>query len=291
MTLRRRFLLGFLLGQLGLFGFAMLAAADSIHVVLPGDTLSALGARFGIGVERLAAHNQLPSPDQLFVGQRLSIPDHGPDGSTVAEGASGSHTVASGETLGSIAARYGTTVDALMRSNNLASPNLIWAGIRLTVPEAVGMNGTDSMNHPDAVDGLGGTNGLHRPAETTLATDVSSGPRSIVIDLSDSRLYAYEGDALLQAFAISTGGPGTATPVGRFSIRRRLPRQDMSGPGYFAPDVPWVQYFHGSYAVHGTYWHNSFGQAVSHGCVNMRTPEAQWLYFWAELGTPVEVRW
>jgi lipoprotein-anchoring transpeptidase ErfK/SrfK len=65
----------------------------------------------------------------------------------------------------------------------------------------------------------------------------------------------------------------------------------MSGPGYFAPDVPWVQYFHGSYAVHGTYWHNSFGQAVSHGCVNMRTPEAQWLYFWAELGTPVEVRW
>lgn len=266
MILRPRFLLGFLVGQLALFGFAILAAADSVHVVLPGDTLSALGERFGLAADRLAAHNGLPSPDHLYVGQHLNIPEGPPASGT--GGAAGSHLVAPGETLGDIAARHGTTVDALVRTNNLASPNLIWAGIRLRLPEVT-------------AQASGEVSGQAGP----------SAHRSIIIDLGDSRLYAYEGEALQQSFAISAGGPETATPVGRFSIRRRLPRQDMSGPGYFAPDVPWVQYFYGSYALHGTYWHDSFGQPVSHGCVNMRTPEAQWLYFWADLGTPVEVRW
>ena len=63
----------------------------------------------------------------------------------------------------------------------------------------------------------------------------------------------------------------------------------MSGPGYNLPNVPWTMYFHGGYAIHGTYWHNNFGRPMSHGCVNMKTPEAKILFQWAPKGTLVVV--
>jgi lipoprotein-anchoring transpeptidase ErfK/SrfK len=50
-------------------------------------------------------------------------------------------------------------------------------------------------------------------------------------------------------------------------------------------------YFYRGYSFHGTYWHNNFGFPMSHGCVNMPTPEAEWLYNFAEVGTPVHVQW
>jgi lipoprotein-anchoring transpeptidase ErfK/SrfK len=49
-------------------------------------------------------------------------------------------------------------------------------------------------------------------------------------------------------------------------------------------------YFYKGYGLHGTYWHDNFGHPMSHGCVNLPTPEAAWLYTWAEIGTPVLVQ-
>ena len=43
--------------------------------------------------------------------------------------------------------------------------------------------------------------------------------------------------------------------------------------------------------LHGTYWHNSFGVPVSHGCINMRPADAEWLWSWAGIGTAVTVQW
>lgn len=63
----------------------------------------------------------------------------------------------------------------------------------------------------------------------------------------------------------------------------------MSGPGYYLPDVPYVMYFYRGYGLHGTYWHNNFGVPMSHGCVNLRTEDAAWLFDWASVGTPVTV--
>lgn len=47
----------------------------------------------------------------------------------------------------------------------------------------------------------------------------------------------------------------------------------MTGPGYDLPNVPYTMYFYQGYGLHGTYWHNNFGTPMSHGCVNMPTPE------------------
>jgi len=50
-------------------------------------------------------------------------------------------------------------------------------------------------------------------------------------------------------------------------------------------------YFYEGYSLHGTYWHHNFGHPMSHGCVNMRTSDAAWLYNWASVGTLVNIHY
>ena len=115
------------------------------------------------------------------------------------------------------------------------------------------------------------------------------GERWIDIDLSNQMLYAYEGDTIVGSFLVSTGLPNTPTPVGRFAVWIKLRSTTMSGPGYYLTNVPYTMYFYNDYGIHGTYWHNNFGYPMSHGCVNMVTDEAAWLYNWAFVGITVNV--
>jgi lipoprotein-anchoring transpeptidase ErfK/SrfK len=56
---------------------------------------------------------------------------------------------------------------------------------------------------------------------------------------------------------------------------------------YDIPDVPYTMYFYADYALHGAYWHNNFGNPMSHGCVNLPVDVAKWMYDWAPIGTMV----
>ena len=115
--------------------------------------------------------------------------------------------------------------------------------------------------------------------------------RWIDVNLSAQQIYAYEGDTLVNSFIVSTGVYNTPTATGEFQIYVKVPMQDMSGPGYYLPDVPWVMFFHDEYGFHGTYWHNNFGTPMSRGCINLRMDDAEWLYQWASVGTPVVVHY
>ena len=119
----------------------------------------------------------------------------------------------------------------------------------------------------------------------------STSERWIDVDLSNQRLVAYEGDTPVYWVTVSTGLPGTPTVTGQYRIYVKYLAQTMSGPGYYLPDVPYVMYFYQGYGIHGTYWHNNFGHPMSHGCVNTPTPDAQWLYNWADVGTLVNVHY
>lgn len=123
------------------------------------------------------------------------------------------------------------------------------------------------------------------------------GGKSIVVDLSDQWLYAYEGERMVFDAPVSTGRDGFNTPVGRFAIYHKVRVQTMRGCAggecWNVPDVPHAMYIVGGVALHGTYWHNQFGTGVrrSHGCINLPLDAAAWLYEWAPMGTPVTVRW
>ena len=119
--------------------------------------------------------------------------------------------------------------------------------------------------------------------------------KHIEVSLSKQYLTAYEEDNIVYGTKISSGLPGrevpdgTQTPKGRFHITSKMPSKHMgtieaSGApeGYSLPGVPWTSFFifESGVAFHGTFWHDNFGMPMSHGCINMRTEDAKWLFRW-----------
>jgi hypothetical protein len=119
------------------------------------------------------------------------------------------------------------------------------------------------------------------------------GERWIDVNLTTQTLVAYEGSAPVYNALVSTGTANHPTVTGQFRIWLRFRSQDMNGYrlgyDYYLKGVPFVQYFYQDYALHGTFWHNNFGTPMSHGCVNLSTPDAEWLFNWAEYGTLVNI--
>lgn len=248
---------------------ARVFADGGTYTVRAGDTLTAIAARFGVSPSALARANGIANPNLIYVGQRLVIPGasgSSPSGQSGQPSAfEGYYIVQPGDTLSKIAARYGTTVRILMRLNGLSNPDRIWVGQRLRIGKAA-------------------------PASPPSPSAPAAG-RWIDVNLRTQRLTAYQGDTPVFSALISGGLPRTPTVVGRFAIYAKLTSTRMTGPGYDLPGVPYTMYFYRGYAIHGTYWHNNFGHPMSHGCVNMRTQDAAWLFNWASIGTPVVTHW
>ncbi len=113
--------------------------------------------------------------------------------------------------------------------------------------------------------------------------------RWIEVDLDKQMVRAFAGDILIREFLVSTGTAAHPTLIGDFHIYIKNRYADMRGPGYNLPNVPYTMYYYHSYGLHGTYWHDNFGTPMSHGCVNLRTEDAGWLFNWASIGTLVHV--
>lgn len=112
----------------------------STYTVQRGDTLLDIAIRFGTTTEAIAKLNNLPDPDALILGQKLVIPGAGStagsasSGGTTAAGSPTTYTVQQGDTLGSIARRFGTTIQELAALNKLADANTIGIGQVLKLP-------------------------------------------------------------------------------------------------------------------------------------------------------------
>lgn len=116
-----------------------------------------------------------------------------------------------------------------------------------------------------------------------------SNARWIDIDLSEQRLNAWEGETLVFSAAVSTGRSGEPTPTGVYAVQSKVEKAWMKGETYDIPNVPYAMFYSGNYAIHGAYWHESFGSPVSSGCINLPIEQAAWLFNWSEVGTPVVV--
>jgi len=169
-------------------------------------------------------------------------------------------------------------------------------------------------------------NGLPEFDESLFATAPNPNPvgdqnapgrKWIEVSLSQQTAWIYQGDTVISTTLVSTGLEPNPTLPGLFHVRYKLPTQDMAGAinsdgqvvalgqdaaddarsgleagesPYVVAAVPNVMYFNmEAEALHGTYWHNNFGNPMSHGCVNLPLNVASWLYGWAPLGTEVWV--
>lgn len=122
--------------------------------------------------------------------------------------------------------------------------------------------------------------------------EIEEGEPWVHVDLSEQTLVVYRGEEPVFATLISSGLDEHATPVGTFTIRRKFVADTMANLGpdagddrYRIEDVPWTQYFEGSFALHGAMWHNRFGLQRSHGCVNLSPADARrvWTETWPRI--------
>ncbi len=112
---------------------ALAGAGSGSYTVQAGDTLGSIAGRFGTSWEALAAANHLADPNMIMPGQVLSVSGSPAPAASAGAAGSGSYTVQAGDTLGSIAGRFGTTWEALAAANHLADPNVIFTGDVLSV--------------------------------------------------------------------------------------------------------------------------------------------------------------
>jgi lipoprotein-anchoring transpeptidase ErfK/SrfK len=123
----------------------------------------------------------------------------------------------------------------------------------------------------------------------------------IVIRRNSNKLFLYTGTKYRRFFAVATGQSQYPTPLGRFTIVVK-----WRNPWWYPPNSPWAQgqkpippgpnnplgtRWMGLSApgvgIHGTPSDASIGYSVSHGCIRMHIPQAEWLFNHVEIGTTV----
>jgi lipoprotein-anchoring transpeptidase ErfK/SrfK len=125
----------------------------------------------------------------------------------------------------------------------------------------------------------------------------STAERWVDVEIASQTLVAYEGARPVYATLVSTGrgapGSDTLTPPGAHRIWVKLLSTNMDNlendeaeQHYSIEDVPYVQFFDKTVAVHGAFWHHDFGRAHSHGCVNLAPIDATWLFGWTSPHLP-----
>jgi LysM repeat protein len=271
-------------------------AGQVYHTVQRGETLFTIGLRYSLPWTQIALANGLYG-DRVYAGQQLLIPTANaapqaapapapaaeanpapaspPAEAQPASGGNLIHTVQRGETLFTIGLRYNLRWTTIMAANNLPGER-IFAGQQLIIPaDAAAIEAAQAA----------------APAPVVSQNPVAGyGGKYFLVDLSEQRVYAFEGETLVRWTTVSTGRWPTPTVTGTYQIYAKYVSTRMRGPGYDLPNVPYTMYFYKGYGLHGTYWHNNFGTPMSHGCVNMPTPEAEWAFNWAPMGTTVIVQ-
>lgn len=126
--------------------------------------------------------------------------------------------------------------------------------------------------------------------------------KRIVVDVIHQTLSCFEGNQEVYFCRVSTGAKfdmyGNAvdkwsTPVGQHRVARKYISLQMSGgttgAGYDLPGIGWTSIFAtGGVAIHSTFWHNNYGDTMSHGCVNALPEDSRWIFRWTEPSVPYD---
>ena len=185
------------------------AAPAATYVVRAGDTVSRIASRVGTSVAAIVAANGLDARAFIRIGQTLTIPGGAAAAATPAASAaaapgstapSGTYTVAKGDTVTSIAARFGTTTATIVAANGLDARAFIRIGQTLTVPGAapkVVGNTFAGRTYPDAVVDAANANlatlrAAGVPSKTTMQAKVAATARAMGVDASLAQAIAFQ---------------------------------------------------------------------------------------------------
>jgi hypothetical protein len=138
---------------------------------------------------------------------------------------------------------------------------------------------------------------IYSPEELApLSPQVPENKKHIEVYLDRQFLLAYEWDVPVYAARVATGQRNYETPTGWFHTFHKRPTYHMFGGAdevsiFDLPGTPWDSYItENGVALHGAYWHNDFGHTHSHGCINMHSEDAKWIFRWTLPTVPADQR-
>jgi LysM repeat protein len=282
--MRTRLTLTFVLSLLAVLLLTAAASADSgsTHVVRAGETLGTIAAQHGVSASTLAAANGIKNPNLIKIGQVLVIPggsaakSTGSSSASTAKASSGTYVVRKGDTLGSIAARFGVSASALASLNGIANPDRITVGKVLRIP---GKSSGSASAGPSSTGKVGGTR--------------------FVADLSAQHCWLYRGGVVVGSWRCSSGRAGARTAPGTYKIQSKI-RNAYASTWDF-----WMPYWLGIYwagstenGIHGlpynpktgrTTWAGMVGTPITFGCIMLDNANAKKLWETAYIGMPVVI--
>ncbi|MFH1183443.1 MAG: L,D-transpeptidase [Chloroflexota bacterium] len=165
-----------------------------------------------------------------------------------------------------------------------------------SVPEAAP---TPSSEDPPVITMVIAEEGSEAVNEGTAPEAASLNGKHVLVSISEQHLYAYENDQLVYSFAASTG-MGNSTRVGSFQVLDKIPNAYGANWNIWMPN--WMGIYWSGSLENGIHalpilpggarlWAGYLGIPISYGCVVLGVDEALQLYNWADVGTPVQIRW
>jgi len=191
-------------GPLGANFAAYRVEVPSSYVVVPGDTVSDIAARFGLATTSVLAINGLSWSSLIFPGQRLSLAVGTPAAATDQATAGGNYTIAAGDTISAIAARYSVSTLSVLAANGLNWSSIIYPGQTLMIPGQIGPGSDSSRGSVDSAAGaLAPPQAPAQPTQTAAPAPVQ--PAIPVADSSPPTTYAIASGDTISAIAARWG--------------------------------------------------------------------------------------
>lgn len=275
------------------------------YIIQKGDTLNALAIKFKTTVAAIIAVNPGINALNLSIGLPICVPQPEMQPQTPACPIGTSpYEIKSGDTLSSIAIRFGTTVQAIISANPNINPNMLRIGQKICVTEKQPQTTTcPTLNTyvvrygdtfysiasafeitlQELLDANPSINPRNLYGGLILCLPRTPTPYRIVVRIQAKILDLYQQGVFYKSYPVAVGKPSTPTPVGNFTIINK--QVDPGGPF----GTRWMGLSKPHYGIHGTNNPASIGTAASNGCVRMNNASVEDLFNIVGVGTEVRI--
>lgn len=278
-------------------------ACGQFYIIQEGDTLFTIANQFDTTPENILRFNPDLDPANLPVGRRICVISATNQPVTCPLGTL-PYNINPGDTLLSIALRFGTSVESLLAANpdidpyNLAVGQRICISERFQEPPMCPTRNFYVIRRGDTLRAIAASFGVSQSDIVRLNPDLdprnlsvgqiiciplAPSPIEIIINIAAKRLTVYRNGSIFREYIVATGKPETPTPVGVFEVINK--EIDPGGPY----GTRWLGLSKRGYGIHGTNNPSSIGTAASNGCIRMYNEDIESLFDITVVGTPVRI--
>ena len=278
-------------------------ACGQFYIIQEGDTLFSIANQFDTTPENILRFNPDLDPANLPVGRRICVISATNQPVTCPLGTL-PYNINPGDTLLSIALRFGTSVESLLAANpdidpyNLAVGQRICISERFQEPPMCPTRNFYVIRRGDTLRAIAASFGVSQSDIARLNPDLdprnlsvgqiiciplAPSPIEIIINIAAKRLTVYRNGSIFREYIVATGKPETPTPVGVFEVINK--EIDPGGPY----GTRWLGLSKRGYGIHGTNNPSSIGTAASNGCIRMYNEDIESLFDITVVGTPVRI--